>query len=701
MSSNPRHSIRWQWNASILCTDGFLDIHLEAFSALLVGRHFLASWLGDVQLERREARFRIGDFQFDIVLRRLPKQRGWLQVMPWRIDELSLEDSAKRLDILTQLIEQGDVEIGNWSLSESWTEPPSPLTEAELVDLMDRNGIGTDASIPQHIQTIQDRGYVQLCDGSGEPIEVMKAGPFNRKRGRPSQRPKAPGRYLVPTERGMALVRGLSHLDTSLCEPEVRALIERECAMVARAELQQTEVLKRNIGLFRGKFQHVERSIDELSPQLQVEASKGAMIVLRKSKLERAANADYDDDRRKDKKRRSRTRSRSARRGRSRSRSREARRLEKEREMEEKRRQEEEEERRRQIEDATRGDRTVMIVCLHHKADERDVYEFFSKNAGKVRDVQIIRDARTGRSKGLAYVEFYLQEATLKALALSGQPIKGQAVRVQPSQAEKNRAAQAAKASIHYTAPRETPLRLYVGGLTDSLANISEEELKKLFSPFGEIEFIDLHRDPYTNKCKGFAFVQFKNASEAREAMTAMNGFQLAGKELKVGIATSDMQLGEGAGGANNLAIGGENLHEDASAMGPNATQPGMLKDANDRLALMQKLQRDTIPGYGGPGVPSNIIVLHGMFNPSQVNLAADPEFFNDIHADVEQECRKYGSVVKVFADQGSSKGDVWVKFTDATSAANCQRALDRRWFAGQQIIAEFSTEAAWAGVVR
>eukprot|EP00408_Alexandrium_pacificum_P051872 CAMPEP_0171265648 /NCGR_PEP_ID=MMETSP0790-20130122/58231_1 /TAXON_ID=2925 /ORGANISM="Alexandrium catenella, Strain OF101" /LENGTH=448 /DNA_ID=CAMNT_0011734319 /DNA_START=1 /DNA_END=1344 /DNA_ORIENTATION=+ len=431
---------------------------------------------------------------------------------------------------------------------------------------------------------------------------------------------------------------------------------------------------------------------------------------------EKAAGLDSkkDDDRRKDKKeRRSRSRSRErARRGRSRSRSkdREAERLEKEREREERRRQEEEEERRRQVEDATRGDRTVMIVCLHHKADERDVYEFFSTNAGKVRDVQIIRDARTGRSKGLAYVEFYLQEATLKALALSGQPVKGQAIRVQPSQAEKNRAAQAAKQTILYNSPRETPLRLYVGGLTDSLANISEEELKKLFSPFGEIEFIDLHRDPYTNKCKGFAFVQFKNASEAREAMTAMNGFQLAGKELKVGIATSDMQL-DGAVNPNALALGGtDRLDDDSKTDNPNY-QPGMLKDANDRLALMQKLQRDSpaMPGAGMPAgvrpmsfapggmggapqlsMPSTIITLHGMFNMSQVNLAVDPEFFNDIHADVEQECRKYGSVVTVWADQSSTRGDVWVRFNDTTSASNCQRALDRRWFAGQQIIAEF-----------
>lgn len=104
-------------------------------------------------------------------------------------------------------------------------------------------------------------------------------------------------------------------------------------------------------------------------------------------------------------------------------------------------------------------------------------------------------------------------------------------------------------------------------------------------------------------------------------------------------------------------------------------------------------------PG-GGQG-PSNLLCLHGMFNMAQVNLATDPEFFNDIHADVEQECRKYGAVTKVWADQSSNRGDVWVRFSDVTSGSNCQRALDRRWFAGQQIIAEFTNEAAWAATVR
>ncbi|CAK9027740.1 unnamed protein product, partial [Durusdinium trenchii] len=223
-----------------------------------VCQHFVASWLADVKLQRYEATVEIEGFQFQLLLRLFGASSGWLQAMPWRIRELSLGRDDPRCSILKKLHGR-KVHLKGFQLAESWTEPPKPLTEAELVELMDQNGIGTDASIPQHIQTIQDRAYVQLHDGDGQPILPH----FGPQRGKAPPK-RAPGRYLVPSRRGLALVKGLSALDASLCEPEVRALIERECAMVATAEMKQEAVLQRNVALFREKFLHVASSMDEV-----------------------------------------------------------------------------------------------------------------------------------------------------------------------------------------------------------------------------------------------------------------------------------------------------------------------------------------------------------------------------------------------------------------------------------------------------
>ncbi|CAL8178411.1 unnamed protein product [Prunus armeniaca] len=55
-----------------------------------------------------------------------------------------------------------------------------------------------------------------------------------------------------------------------------------------------------------------------------------------------------------------------------------------------------------------------------------------------VRDVRLIMDRNSRRSKGVGYIEFYDAMSVPMAIALSGQPLLGQPVMVKPSEAEKN-----------------------------------------------------------------------------------------------------------------------------------------------------------------------------------------------------------------------------------------------------------------------
>ena len=98
-----------------------------------------------------------------------------------------------------------------------------------------------------------------------------------------------------------------------------------------------------------------------------------------------------------------------------------------------------------------------------------------------VRDVRLITDNKTRRSKGIAYIEFRDTEAVPLALGLSGQRLLGVPIIVQVSQAEKNRQVQAAAAAQKGASG---PMRLYVGSLH---FNITEDMLRGIFEPFGKV----------------------------------------------------------------------------------------------------------------------------------------------------------------------------------------------------------------------
>lgn len=83
------------------------------------------------------------------------------------------------------------------------TSPPEYLSEADLISLMEKHGIGTDASIPSHIKNIVDRRFARISEGGRR-------------------------RRVEPTELGISLVQGYMAIDPELVRPTIRSHVEKE-----------------------------------------------------------------------------------------------------------------------------------------------------------------------------------------------------------------------------------------------------------------------------------------------------------------------------------------------------------------------------------------------------------------------------------------------------------------------------------------
>ena len=76
--------------------------------------------------------------------------------------------------------------------------------------------------------------------------------------------------------------------------------------------------------------------------------------------------------------------------------------------------------------------------------------------------------------------------------------------------------------------------KLFVGSIS---WNTTWQELKEIFSEFGDVGFVKIVTDRETGKSKGFGFVEFATAEEAAAAKEAMDGKEVDGRALKVDFA--------------------------------------------------------------------------------------------------------------------------------------------------------------------
>ncbi len=77
-------------------------------------------------------------------------------------------------------------------------------------------------------------------------------------------------------------------------------------------------------------------------------------------------------------------------------------------------------------------------------------------------------------------------------------------------------------------------MNIYVGNLS---YEITDDEVKDLFSPHGEIASVSIIKDKHSGQSKGFGFVEMPNQAEAEEAIKALNESELKGRNIKVNQA--------------------------------------------------------------------------------------------------------------------------------------------------------------------
>nr|XP_033819283.1 RNA-binding protein 39 isoform X4 [Geotrypetes seraphini] len=376
-----------------------------------------------------------------------------------------------------------------------------------------------------------------------------------------------------------------------------------------------------------------------------------------------------------------------------------------------------------------RDARTVFCMQLAARIRPRDLEEFFS-TVGKVRDVRMISDRNSRRSKGIAYVEFVDVSSVPLAIGLTGQRVLGVPIIVQASQAEKNRAAAMANNLQKGSAG---PMRLYVGSLH---FNITEDMLRGIFEPFGRIESIQLMMDSETGRSKGYGFITFSDSECAKKALEQLNGFELAGRPMKVGHVTERIdassassfldsdeleRTGIDLGTTGRLQLMAR-LAEGTGLQIPPAAQQalqmsgslafGAVADLQSRLTQQSEVLAAaaaaaaaasasaaaaaavtaTVTAASSSAASSQPLAtqcfqLSNMFNPQ---TEEEPGWDTEIKDDVIEECNKHGGVIHIYVDKSSTQGNVYVKCPSVAAAIAAVNALHGRWFAGKMITAAY-----------
>src|SRR5215211_9272104 len=109
-------------------------------------------------------------------------------------------------------------------------------------------------------------------------------------------------------------------------------------------------------------------------------------------------------------------------------------------------------------------------------------------------------------------------------------------------------------------------MNIYVGNLS---WNLKDQDLANLFTPYGEVASAKIVMDKFTQRSKGFGFVEMKDDAQAQSAIAQLNGSEVDGRNLVVNESRPKAE-GGGGGGFNRGSSGGGGFKKGGSGGGFN-----------------------------------------------------------------------------------------------------------------------------------
>ena len=89
-------------------------------------------------------------------------------------------------------------------------------------------------------------------------------------------------------------------------------------------------------------------------------------------------------------------------------------------------------------------------------------------------------------------------------------------------------------------------MNIYVGNIS---WNLKDQDLANLFASYGEVTSAKIVTDKFTNRSKGFGFVEMADDAAAQAAIAALNGSEVDGRNIVVNESRPKPEGGSGGGG--------------------------------------------------------------------------------------------------------------------------------------------------------